>query len=136
MQVNFILISFIKKNKFQILKFIIAGCIASAINYFVYSSIYFVFRSIVLSTLLGYSTGLLLSFILAKIWVFKDKSEMKVFKSFEYFIFIYILGGIEMLLVILFLDKMFVDYRLAWFFGASLASLNNYLGSKYFLFER
>ena len=80
--------------------------------------------------------GLLLSFIFAKVWVFRDKSKKKIVKSFFIFCLIYFLGGLEMSLTIFFLNESLNDYKIAWVFGALIASINNYLGSKYFLFKK
>ena len=46
------------------------------------------------------------------------------------------MGGLEMSLIIAFLNQLFENYRLAWLFGASIGALNNYLGVKYFLFKK
>ena len=53
------------------------------------------------------------------------------------FIFIYGFGGLGMVFIIYFLDNRTVlDYRTIWFFGATYAFLNNYLGSKFFVFSK
>ena len=42
-----------------------------------------------------------------------------------------------MVLIITMLDSLTViDYRIIWFFGALFAFLNNYLGSKIFVFPK
>ena len=41
----------------------------------------------------------------------------------------------EMSLIIIFVNQLLNDYKIAWLFGALIGSLNNYLGSKYFLFK-
>ena len=84
----------------------------------------------------GYCTGILISFILANSWVFNKSSNKPLLKSFSLFCFIYFLGGIEMSLVIVFLDMLIENYKIAWVFGAVVGSLNNFLGSKYFLFKK
>ena len=80
--------------------------------------------------------GLLVSFIFAKIWVFQNKSRQKLFQSFSIFCFIYFLGGLEMSLVIVLLNQITENYRVAWLFGAFIGALNNYFASKYFLFRK
>ena len=127
---------FFKENKYQIYRFIISGLIASCINFLVYDSFYFVFKNIIFASFVGYSTGLLFSFIFAKIWVFKDNSKKRIFKSFFVFCLIYFLGGLEMSLIIIFLNRLLDNYKIAWFFGAFIGALNNYLGSKYLLFNK
>ena len=125
-----------KENRYQIFRFVISGLISTFINFIVYSLIYTIFKKIIFASIFGYSTGLLSSFILAKIWVFKDNSQKKIFKSFFIFCFIYFLGGLEMSLTIILLNQLLINYRVSWFCGTFIGALNNYLGSKYFLFKK
>ena len=130
-----ILNSIFQANKYQILRFFISGLIATFINFLVFNSFYLIFKNIIFPSLFGYSTGLLSSFIFAKIWVFKDKSNRSTAKSFFIFCLIYFLGGLEMSLIIIFLNNLLSDYRIAWLCGTLIGALNNYLGSKYLLFK-
>ena len=50
-------------------------------------------------------------------------------------LFIYLLGGIEMTIVVNLGIYFFGNYKLAWLLGAVLAAINNYLGSKLLLFK-
>ena len=127
---------FVKKNNFQISKFIFSGLIASGFNFLVYISLYLIFKKIVLASFCGYLVGILFSYVLAKLWVFQNKSRQNTLKSFPAFCLIYFLGGIEMSIVIFFLNQFLDSYRIAWLFGAFIGSLNNYLGSKYLLFRK
>ena len=125
-----------QENKQQIFRFIISGFIGTFINFLVFNSIYLIFKNIVFSSLLGYSSGLLSSFILSKIWVFRDHSKKRILKSFFIFCLIYLLGGVEMSLTIIFLNQFVNNYNTSWFFGVFIAALNNYLGTKYYLFKK
>ena len=58
------------------------------------------------------------------------------FLVFNSFYLIYFLGGLEMSLVIIFLSRLIDNYKIAWLIGAFIGALNNYLGSKYFLFKK
>ena len=127
---------FFKKNNLQIFRFIFSGFIASGINFLVYSSIYLVFKKILIASFFGYFIGIVFSYIMAKIWVFKNKSRQNLFKSFPAFCLIYFLGGVEMSFVIVFFNQFLDNYKIAWLFGAFIGSLNNYLGVKYFLFRK
>ena len=126
---------FFKKNNDQILRFAIAGLIATIVNFLVFNSIFSISNNLLLSSIFGYSFGLLISFIFSKIWVFKNKSK-KIIKSLFIFCLIYILGGLEMSFLTFYLTKVLDNYKFAWLVGAFVGSLNNYLGSKYFLFEK
>ena len=125
-----------KENKYQIFKFILSGLISTCINFLVFNLFYTIFKNIIFASFFGYSTGLLSSFVFAKIWVFRDNSQKKVFKSFFIFCIIYFLGGLEMSLIIIFLNQFLVNYRFSWLCGTFIGALNNYLGSKYLLFKK
>ena len=127
---------FFKRNNQQILRFIISGVIASSLNFFSYRALYLIFKNILFASISGYCIGILVSFIFAKSWVFRISSSQSLSKSLFLFCFIYILGGIEMSLVIVFLNRLIENYKIAWFFGALIGSINNYLGSKYLSFKK
>ena len=127
---------FLKKNYLQILRFIVSGLIASGINFLVYNSLYLIFKKIVIASFCGYFIGILFSYALSKIWVFRNKSKQNLLKSFPAFCLIYFLGGIEMSFVIVFLNQFLNNYKIAWLFGAFVGSLNNYVGAKFFLFRK
>ena len=84
----------------------------------------------------GYFSGLIFSFIFAKCWVFQNHKERKVAKLFFIFCSIYLFGALGMSLIVIFFNEIFNNYKIAWFFGTLFAALNNYLGSKFILFER
>ena len=127
---------FFTKNNLQIFRFIVSGLIASGINFLVYNSLYLIFKKIVIASFCGYFIGILISYALAKNWVFQNKSRKNLLKSLSIFFLIYIVGGIQMSFVIVFLNQFLNNYKIAWLFGAFIGSLNNYLGSKYFLFKK
>ena len=127
---------FVKKNNLQIFKFLVSGLIASGTNFLVYSSLYLISKKLVIASFGGYFIGILFSYLLAKIWVFQNKSRQNFLKSFPTFCLIYFFGAIEMSFVIVFLNQFLSNYRIAWLFGAFIGALNNYLGVKYFLFRK
>ena len=125
-----------KANYYQLLRFVISGLFATFLNFLVFNSFYLIFSNIVLASLFGYTIGLLSSFIFAKLWVFRDNSKKRILKSFFIFCLIYILGGLEMSLIIFFLNQSINNYKTAWLVGVFIGALNNYFGSKYFLFKK
>ena len=127
---------FLRINNQQILRFIVSGVIASILNFISYRSLYLLINNILFASIFGYCIGILVSFIFAKSWVFKNISTQPLVKSFSFFCLIYFFGGIEMSLVIVFLNRLIDNYKIAWLFGALIGSLNNYLGSKYFSFKK
>ena len=127
---------FLKSNNQQILRFFVSGVIASIFNFMSYRALYLIFENILFASISGYFIGIIVSFILSKLWVFKKSSNQPLVKSFSLFCFIYFLGGIEMSLVIVLLNRLIENYKIAWLFGALIGSLNNYLGSKYLTFKK
>ena len=125
-----------KRNNKQIFRFLVSGIIASSFNFISYRALYLIFKNILFASISGYCVGVLVSFIFAKSWVFQNSSNQPLLKSFFLFCLIYFLGGIEMSLEILFLDRLIENYKIAWVFGAIIGSLNNFLGSKYFSFKK
>ena len=127
---------FFKRNNKQIFRFLVSGIIASSFNFISYRALYLIFKNILFASISGYCVGVLVSFIFAKSWVFQNSSNQPLIKSFFLFCLIYFLGGIEMSLVIVFLNRLIENYKIAWVFGAIIGSLNNFLGSKYFSFKK
>ena len=127
---------FFKRNNKQLSRFLVTGLIASSFNFISYRALYLIFKNILFASISGYCIGIIISFIFAKLWVFKNSNGQPLVKSFSLFCFIYILGGIEMSLVIIFLNKLIENYKIAWVFGAFIGSLNNFLGAKYFSFKK
>jgi len=121
---------------FQVLRFIIAGVIASSINYLTFVLLYLKFRNILFSSYCGYLIGILISFLFAKFYVFRDRSSQPLIKSFSTFCLIYLFGGILMSFIILIINNQIHNYKVSWFFGAVIGSLNNYFGSKYLSFRK
>ena len=127
---------FLKINNQQILRFFVSGVIASVCNFITYLAFYQIFSNILIASVFGYCIGILVSFIFAKSWVFKNRSSQPLVKSFYLFCFIYVLGGMEMSIVIMLINNLVGNYIIAWLCGAFIGSLNNYLGSKYLSFKK
>ena len=127
---------FFKRNNKQIFRFLVSGLIASSFNFISYRALYLIFKNLLFASISGYCVGILVSFVFAKYWVFNNSSSQPLLKSFSLFCLIYFLGGLEMSLGIIFLNRIIENYKIAWVFGAFIGSLNNFLGSKYFSFKK
>ena len=130
-----IFLLFVKNNKYQIIRFLITGVLSTFLNFIVYKILYESNININIASFSGYSIGLINSFLLSKIWVFNGAHLKELNKSFIFFTFIYLLGGIEMIFIINIGTYFFGNYELAWVIGALSAAINNYLGSKFLLFK-
>ena len=126
---------FIAKNKIQISRFLLVGVFSSILNFLVYKLIYIFTSNINLSSILGYCTGLLNSFLFSSKWVFTNYRYISLDKAFILFASIYIMGGIEMTITINILYKLIDNHIIAWICGACFAATNNFLFSKYLIFK-
>ena len=118
----------------QFSRFIIIGIFSTSINYLFYLLSFRFSSNILVSSSIGYSSGILNSYILGKRWVFKSKRNSTIYSILK-FLCVYITGGIVMTLIINFLFNNGVEYRIAWCIGISYSILNNFLGSKYLVFD-
>tara|TARA_B100000900_G_C20395505_1_gene640487 strand:- start:425 stop:706 length:282 start_codon:yes stop_codon:yes gene_type:complete len=88
-----------------------------------------------LASLIGYSFGLLNSFYFSDNWVFTRSRNRKTNYLIFLFIIIYLVGGLEMTLIINTVNKLIQNHKISWICGAFVAAINNYLCSKYLLFD-
>ena len=119
----------------QFSRFIIIGFLSTFINYFFYLLSFEFSSNILVSSSIGYSSGILNSYIFGKKWVFESKRNSSIYSILK-FLFVYLIGGIVMTLIINFLFNNGIEYRVAWCFGISYSILNNFLGSKYLVFDK
>jgi len=119
----------------QFTRFIIIGFFSTFINYLFYLLSFQFLSNILYSSSIGYSAGIINSYIFGKKWVFKNKKNTSIFLIIK-FLFVYLIGGIIMALIINFLFNFGVEYRLAWCIGVTFSILNNFFGSKYLVFDK
>ena len=122
-------------KKQDVQRFLLMGLLSNAINFFVYYALVNINISLSLSSILGYLSGLVCSYHLGRVWVFGHIFKVTQ-KKVMLFISVYTLGSIWMIGTINILVVNFgFDFKLAWFFGAVIAIVNNFLGSKFFVFK-
>ena len=123
------------KSRTVFLKFIITGVVSNLINFFTYTLLYVFFGSILTASTFGYLAGLGYSYLLGRVWVFSSSMQMSG-KEFLIFILVYAFGGVGMVIIIHFSEAIFrFDYRFCWLLGAVFAALNNFVGSKFLVFN-
>ena len=118
----------------EIKRFILIGLISTLINYLVYILTIKIYSNIPLSSFLGYSSGLVYSFIFGKKYVFKDLSKINT-KLITKFLLVYFLGGLGMTVIIYFLIEFGLNYKAAWIFGLIFSVINNFIGCKLYVFN-
>ncbi len=126
---------FLKKNKVQIFKFAVVGLGSTILNFCFYSVVYHLTLKINLASFIGYTCGLINSFYFSDNWVFTGSRNKKTNYAFFLFVVIYFFGGLEMTLTINIVDNLIQNHKIAWVCGAFVATMNNYLFSKYLLFD-
>ena len=119
-------------NQFK--RFSIVGFASTLINFVFYKLILKIFESILFASIIGYLMGLLNSYVFGKKWVFKSKKSTNI-KTITKFIFVYAVGGVLSTLTIYFLNSISFGFSSSWFVGTFLAVLNNFYGSKFFVFK-
>ncbi len=123
------------KIRIELIKFIAVGFVSTAFNFIFYFLIYKVFDQILLASVIGYSIGIINSYLIGKKWVFKDKSKINK-KSILLFLIVYFIGGILSSFLIFLTNRIMNNYIFAWFLGTCYSTTNNFLGSKYLVFRK
>ena len=114
----------------------IIGVVSNIINFILYSLVYLMSFNIIVSSLVGYSVGILCSYYFARFWVFQLNNNFRFVEMIK-FISVYIIGGLSMTFIIFCLNHYLnIDYRVSWIGGALFAIMNNYLGSKHLVFKK
>lgn len=119
----------------EIKRFLLVGIGSNLINFLVYQMLYYLGLKLFLASLLGYIVGLIISYTLARVWIFGQKfaSSRTLVLSF---LLVYMVGGIGMSLLIVFLTMILgIDFRISWTIGALFAVVNNFCGQKFFVFK-
>ena len=121
------------KIRKQILGFLIAGSCANFVSFFFYNFSFKVFNfSILISSIIGQSLGLLTNYIINSRIVFKKNLKFKkkfIFLNY-YFLTIYLVGQFTE-----FLTNISFDYRLSWLIAVSIAAICNFLFIKFIAFN-
>lgn len=120
----------------ELARYLFVGIGSNIINFIVYLLCYSVGISLFFSSAAGYSAGLIVSYHFGRVWVFGQKFDMSK-QNVIRFAAVYIVGGLGMSALIEMLSKtMGLDYRISWLFGACFAVVNNFLGLKWFVFNK
>ena len=119
----------------QFLKFVVIGCKSALISYLIYIVLYKITFNIVFASISGYFFGFTNSFFFGKKWVFKNLETTNYSIVFKFFI-VYLFGAFLMTFIVSSLSEYGIDYRIAWFLGAIISALNNFLGIKFIVFKK
>ena len=99
---------FLTDNNFK--RFVIIGVVSNILSFTFYTLIFLIFSNIVVSSVVGYSLGVLSSYYFGKVWVFESEQVFKLSEMFKFMV-IYIIGGLGMTLIIIWLNQdLNIDY--------------------------
>lgn len=119
-----------------LIRYLIVGVGSNLLNFALYSIAFLLNIPLLLASGLGYSGGLFCSYHFGRTWVFEQRFAITS-RNIIRFIGVYLIGGIGMVALIEVTFKKFeFDYRVSWIFGAIFALVNNFLGLKFFVFNR
>jgi putative flippase GtrA len=119
----------------QLARFMIVGIISTLLNFLVYCLSYNLGVDLVIAAVLGYITGLINSYHFGRIWVF-EVNENTTRAAPLWFALVYAAGGGGMSGIVTFLDQLLGwDYRICWLLGTAFAFMNNFVGSKWLVFN-
>ena len=133
----------IDKTSFKDLKYIIRFGMVGIINTGVDFAIFSVLNSVfgihyTVCQIAGYSSGVISSFILNKIWTFQDKkANKKLFLQFSQFVFVNALSLTGSLLAIrLFVNVFELNVYVAKILATLFAQILNFVGYRFWVFVK
>ena len=88
----------------EIIKYLVVGLGSNALNFLLYTIIFSLTGTLWIASISGYVFGLFLSYTGARIWIFGQVFESSL-KLLAAFCMVYVVGGIGMTLVIIFLTR-------------------------------
>ena len=122
----------LKKDLFR---FILVGLGSNIINFSIYILIYFLFENLFIGTFLGYIFGLYFSFYFGRIWVFGKIYKQSTSNSIR-FLAVYLLCLLLMTSIVEISTNYYMfNYKTSWFIAALVTFINNFIGSKWFVFK-
>ena len=120
----------------DLVRYLVVGIGSNLINFTIYFLLYSVGISLIVSLVVAYSAGLFISYHFGRVWVFGRKNNVSK-QNMIRFAVVYFIGGLGMtVLVEILVQSIEIDYRISWLFGASFAVVNNFLGLKWFVFNK
>jgi putative flippase GtrA len=117
-------------------RFAVVGLVSTASNFCIYVALHAAGLGLILATIAGYASGLIVSFECGRRWVYRVEQSLSSL-TFIKFSVVYFFSGFGMALVIEGLVRfLHLDYRVAWLCGASLAVLCNFAATRQFVFNK
>ncbi len=125
----------ISNTKKELIKFAIIGIFSTLYNYIAYVIIYTLFENIFLASCVGYTVGLINSYIFGKKWVFRHNTSSNK-RLIISFLIVYATGCFVSSGIIFAINRIYNAHNIAWIIGTGYSIFNNFLGSKFIVFKR
>lgn len=128
--------SFKGENMMNFIKF----CLVGGSNTLITLLFFYMFNKILsinymISSILGYLCGMLNSFVLNKLWTFRN-NEKRLFPQLIKFIFVNSTSlGINLLLMYIFINKLHFDSMASQIIATGFTIISNYIGSRFWVFK-
>lgn len=122
------------KNSLVAVRFILVGILNTIVGY----SFYFVFLKFninyIIALLISHVIGVVHSFIWNKFWTFKIKEDTK--RQILKFVSVYAITFIlNFIILLVFVEKLNIDKRIAQIFALFIVTLVSFLGHKFWSFK-
>jgi putative flippase GtrA len=125
-----------KNTQKQLVRFALVGILSSAINYGVFYLLYsYLHQNYILSTAIGFISGVLAGFLLNKTWTFSENSAAEKYIVQYFMVYLFSLGA-SLLFMKIAVEYFTVDARLANFLSIGFTTVLNFLGTKLLVFKK
>ena len=120
----------------NLVRFFYVGILSNVINFIVYYLSNKFSGNLLLSSFLGYFSGLICSYHFGRVWVFDFKFLISL-NNILFFILVYFAGLLWMMTIInLLVVNLHIGYKISWLIGAIASAMNNFLGLKFLVFKK
>lgn len=120
----------------NLVRFFYVGILSNVINFIVYYLSNKFSVNLLLSSFLGYFSGLICSYHFGRVWVFDFKFLISL-NNILFFILVYFTGLLWMMTIInLLVVNLHIGYKISWLIGAIASAMNNFLGLKFLVFKK
>ncbi|MDB2434682.1 GtrA family protein [Luminiphilus sp.] len=110
-------------------RFLIAGLLATSVNFVVALVVLLASNSVSLSVVVGYTAGIFVSYQLARLWVHGMIISGSLVNLIGFFA-LYSITGIMMTIIVEFVFEIIKNFTLAWLVGAVFAVVQNFYGQR------
>ena len=120
----------------QFKRFIIIGSLSTIFNYIVFLAFFSTNFNYLLSSSIGYISGLILGFMFNKKWTFQLRDHTNSIEIIKYIIVYFLSLVLSLSVLNILVNNMEIDARIANIFAIILTTMTNFLGLKFYVFRK